>query len=44
MRVGTGHIEPVVVTGCEAIHRVMLVDLYGHPDAAPRSSTGSPRR
>ncbi len=34
MRVGTGHIEAVVVTGCEAIHRVMLVDLYGHPDAA----------
>ncbi len=34
VRVGTGHIEPVVVTGCEAIHRVMLVDLYGHPDAA----------
>ena len=33
MRVGTGHIEAVVVTGCEAIHRVMLVDLYGHPDA-----------
>ena len=32
MRVGTGHIEPVVVTGCEAIHRVMLVDLYRHPD------------
>ena len=32
MRVGTGHIEAVVVTGCEAIHRVMLVDLYGHPD------------
>lgn len=34
VRVGTGHVEPVVVTGCEAIHRVMLVDLYGHPDAA----------
>jgi tetratricopeptide (TPR) repeat protein len=33
VRVGTGHIEAVVVTGCEAIHRVMLVDLYGHPDA-----------
>ena len=32
VRVGTGHIEAVVVTGCEAIHRVMLVDLYGHPD------------
>ncbi len=30
--VGAGHIEAVVVTGCEAIHRVMLVDLYGHPD------------
>jgi tetratricopeptide (TPR) repeat protein len=34
VRVGTGHIEPVVVTGCEAIHRLMLVDLYGHPDPA----------
>lgn len=34
VRVGTGHIEAVVVTGCEAIHRVMLVDLYRHPDAA----------
>lgn len=34
VRVGTGHIEAVVVTGCEAIHRVMLVDLYGHPDAS----------
>ena len=32
VRVGAGHIEAVVVTGCEAIHRVMLVDLYGHPD------------
>ena len=32
VRVGTGHIEAVVVTGCEAIHRVMLVDLYRHPD------------
>ncbi len=34
VRVGTGHVESVVVTGCEAIHRVMLVDLYRHPDAA----------
>ena len=32
VRVGTGHVEAVVVTGCEAIHRVMLVDLYGQPD------------
>ncbi|HYQ32316.1 MAG TPA: AAA family ATPase [Lapillicoccus sp.] len=34
VRVGTGHVEAVVVTGCEAIHRVMLFDLYRHPDAA----------
>lgn len=34
VRVGTGHVEALVVTGCEAIHRVMLVDLYRHPDAA----------
>jgi tetratricopeptide (TPR) repeat protein len=33
VRVGTGHVEAVVVTGCEAIHRVMVVDLYRHPDA-----------
>ena len=32
VRVGTGHIEPVVVLGCEAIHQLMLFDLYGHPD------------
>ena len=32
VRVGTGRIEAVVVTGCEAIHRVMLVDIYGHRD------------
>jgi hypothetical protein len=32
VRVGTGHIEPVVVLGCEALHQLMLFDLYGHPD------------
>ena len=29
VRVGTGHIEPVVVLGVEAIHQLMLFDLYG---------------
>ncbi|MDN5933334.1 MAG: hypothetical protein L0I24_20095, partial [Pseudonocardia sp.] len=32
VRVGTGHVEPVVVLGCEALHQLMLFDLYGHPD------------
>lgn len=32
VRVGTGHIEPVVVLGCEALHQLMLFDLYGHAD------------
>ena len=32
VRVGTGHIEPVVVLGCEALHQLMLLDLYGHAD------------
>ena len=31
VQVGTGHIEPVVVLGCEAMHQLMLFDLYGHP-------------
>lgn len=33
VRVGTGHVEPVVVLGCEALHQLMLFDLYGHADA-----------
>ena len=32
VRVGTGHVEPVVVLGCEALHQLMLFDLYGHAD------------
>jgi hypothetical protein len=32
VRVGTGHAEPVVVLGCEAMHQMMLLDLYGHAD------------
>ena len=35
VRVGTGHIEPVVVLGCEALHQLMLFDLYGF--AGPRT-------
>ena len=31
--VGAGHIEPVVMLGCEAMHQLMLFDLYGHADA-----------
>ena len=27
-----GHIEPVVILGCEAMHQLMLFDLYGHVD------------
>jgi len=30
--VGAGRIEPVVVLGCEALHQLMLFDLYGRPD------------
>jgi len=33
VQVGTGHVEPVVVLGCEALHQLMLFDLYGFPDA-----------
>ena len=29
---GTGRLEPVVVLGCEALHRLMLLDLYGYSD------------
>jgi tetratricopeptide (TPR) repeat protein len=31
--VGVGNIEPVVILGVEAIHQLMLFDLYGHADA-----------
>ena len=31
-RVGAGHIEPVVILGVEAMHQLMLFDLYGHTD------------
>jgi len=31
-RVGIGHIEPLVLLGCEVMHRLMLLDLYGHVD------------
>jgi tetratricopeptide (TPR) repeat protein len=30
--VGSGRVEPVVVLGCEALHQLMLFDLYGRPD------------
>ena len=30
---GTGHVEPVVVLGCEALHQLMLFDLYGYSTA-----------
>lgn len=33
VRVGAGHVEPVVVLGCEALHQLMLFDLYGYADA-----------
>ena len=33
VQVGTGHVEPVVVLGCEALHQLMLFDLYGYADA-----------
>jgi tetratricopeptide (TPR) repeat protein len=32
-RVGAGHIEPVILLGCEVMHRLMLLDLYGAADA-----------
>ncbi|ACV80827.1 ATPase-like protein [Nakamurella multipartita DSM 44233] len=32
VEVGSGRIEPVVVLGCEALHQLMLFDLYGRPD------------
>lgn len=35
VRVGEGHVEPVVVLGCESIHQLMLLDLFGH--AGPRA-------
>ncbi|MDT0354030.1 AAA family ATPase [Pseudonocardia charpentierae] len=35
VRVGEGHVEPVVVLGCEWIHQLMLLDLFGH--AEPRA-------
>ena len=35
VRVGTGHIEPVAVLGCEALHQLMLLDLTGHADPRP---------
>jgi hypothetical protein len=35
VRVGEGHVEPVVVLGCESIHQLMLLDLFGH--AEPRA-------
>ncbi len=31
-RVGAGHIEPLVLIGCETMHQLMLLDLYGHVD------------
>ncbi len=33
VQVGTGHVEPVVVLGCEALHQLMLFDLYGYSTA-----------
>jgi len=33
VQVGTGHVEPVVVVGCEALHQLMLFDLYGYSTA-----------
>ncbi|MET0864488.1 MAG: AAA family ATPase [Nakamurella sp.] len=32
IQLGTGRVEPVVVLGCEALHRLMLLDLYGYSD------------
>lgn len=32
VRVGVGHVEPTLLYGCEAMHQLMLLDLYGHAD------------
>jgi hypothetical protein len=32
VRAGTGHIEPIILLGCEVLHRVMLLELYGGTD------------
>ena len=37
--VGTGRVEPVVVLGCEALHQLMLFDLYGHRRPADRGDS-----
>ncbi|MGE0297413.1 AAA family ATPase [Pseudonocardia sp.] len=29
VRAGSGHIEPLVLLGCELLHRIMLLELYG---------------
>ena len=36
VQVGTGHVEPVVVLGCEALHQLMLFDLYGYATPGPQ--------
>ena len=33
VRTGADHVESVVLLGCELMHQMMLLDLYGHPDA-----------
>ncbi len=37
-RVGVGHIEPVMLVGCETLHHLMLLDLYGHADPRAREA------
>lgn len=32
VRAGRGHIEPLVLSGCEVLHRAMLLELYGGTD------------
>ncbi len=32
VRAGAGHIEPLILFGCELLHRVMLLELYGGTD------------
>ncbi len=32
VHVGSGHIEPLILLGCELMHRLMLVELYGGTD------------
>jgi hypothetical protein len=32
VRAGTGHIEPLILHGCELLHRSMLLELYGGAD------------